>query len=221
MHPRKPEEDNIEIADEEMCIVSTCAIRHPIKVLPSGKFYELNTLLEWLKKSNTDDYLCPLTRTPIISFLYDKEFKKQLDEKYKNHDDLRNEDYIPKSYLEELEKLNKELIAKRFPHVQIPNHRHDDDRNAQSINKMKSVLLGSSYFLLLTILNILKENTETSYFLDALLACTLGSLDYGVRYKTGAGLPSHFFRLFIQGEILLLFDEAEENQENLNRPHYR
>lgn len=153
--------------DEIRCAVYYQIIRHPVRVYPSEKVYELKSLLE-LCQTNMP-LRCPLTRKPIYAIGYDTELKNYLDEHYPNDED-RHANYQP-TYT---------MLKLHFHMKSQPIY-----AGISNIQKMlPSLLTGGGLFCLLKLVDLYSltySNRNSECFLYAL---GLGCGDFVLRYKT-------------------------------------
>ena len=86
-----------EITLEDYCCgITLMPMFFPLKVLPSGKSYEEESIKEWLQNHP----VCPLTRTKVTSIQQDKEMKSNILKALENETHLWKFVFIPAKYQE-------------------------------------------------------------------------------------------------------------------------
>lgn len=161
MHGRQYDQDDL------ICAISYQPIRHPVRVFPSNKVYELDSLLK-IRQKNLD-WKCPLTKIKIEAIGYDTELKAHLDTLYQN-DDNRYANYSSTSAL-----IKLHFYAK-YQSIHVAT-------NLLAAN-LPSLIIGGVSFCLLKLINptlgyMSNENIE--YFL---YATTLATIDLTLKHKT-------------------------------------
>lgn len=193
--------------DKVYCPISLEIMQHPIQIFPSGKYYELASILKSI--GSPLGLVCPTTRLPIEKFRYDQELKKLLDTEYQHAPD-RFQPYDHILLINDLEQL-----------LDVEQQHQKNKKNLflahLNIDFGLSISLSGISWAALQLLSnhdIIDLNDGASF----LFAAAAGLIDYSLRKITNSefGLFSVPIRTIQSAHQLFTLDMDAQREEMLN-----